>query len=348
MTKSWSHLAAAGALLLALFLAFAAPAAAQQKLYVAGYGGSFEQTIRKEVMPGFEKKFGVSVEYVAGNSTDTLAKLQAQKGNQQIDVAIVDDGPMYQAIQLGFCGKVTGLPEGDLYPAARFKDDRAVAIGLVATGLMYNTKYFAQKGWAAPTSWNDLKDPKYKQLLVIPPINNTYGLYALMMYARMNGGGEKNIEPGFKVMKQDINPNVLAYEPSPGKMTELFESGQAEIAVWGSGRVQSFANTGFPVDFVYPKEGAVTLLASACPVAKPSASPLASEFIKAMLAPNMQLILLKDYGYGPVNKTVTVPAGLGTMAPLGERAAKLINPDWDTINAQREEWTKRWNREIER
>jgi len=344
MTQSWSTCAAAGALLVAL----AVPAAAQQKLFVAGYGGSFEQTIRKEVIPDFQKKHNVVVEYVAGNSTDTLAKLQAQKGNQQIDVAIVDDGPMYLAIQLGFCGTIAGLPGGDLYPAARFKDDRAVAIGLVATGLMYNTKYFKQKGWAAPTSWNDLKETKYKQLLVIPPINNTYGLYTLMMFARMNGGGEKNIEPGFKVMKQEVNPNVLAYEPSPGKMTELFESGQAQIAVWGSGRVQSFANTGFPVDFVYPKEGAVTLLASACPVAKPNASPLASEFIKDLLVPKMQLILLKDYGYGPVNKTVTVPAGLGTMAPLGERAAKLINPDWDTINAHREEWTKRWNREIER
>ena len=145
-----------------------------------------------------------------------------------------------------------------------------------------------------------------------------------------------------------LKPGSMFFSPSPGKMTELFESGQAEIAVWGSGRVQSFANTGFPVDFVYPKEGAVTLLASACTVAKPKVSPLASEFIKAMLEPPLQLVLLKDYGYGPVNKTVQVPAGLGSMAPLGERAAKLINPDWDTINAQREEWTKRWNREVER
>ena len=143
----------------------------------------------------------------------------------------------------------------------------------------------------------------------MPPINNTYGLYTLMMFARMNGGGEKSIEPGFKVMKDEVNANVLAYEPSPGKMTELFQSGQAVLAVWGSGRVQSFANTGFPVDFVYPKEGAVTLLASACPVEKANASPLASEFIKAMLEPSLQLILLKDYGYGPVNKTVQVPAG---------------------------------------
>ncbi|OYU46989.1 MAG: branched-chain amino acid ABC transporter substrate-binding protein [Rhizobiales bacterium PAR1] len=331
-----------------LVISTAAAQAQTKTFYVAGYGGSFEQTMRQEIIPAFEAKHGVKVEYVAGNSTDTLAKLQAQKGNQQIDVAIVDDGPMYQAIQLGFCGKVEGLSSDALYPQARFKDDKAVAIGLVGTGLMYNTKYFAEKGWPAPTSWDDLKDPKFKKLVVIPPINNTYGLYTLMMFAKMNGGGEKAIDPGFKVMKEAVNPNVLAYEPSPGKMTELFQSGQAVIGVWGTGRVQSFANTGFPVEFVYPKEGAVTLLTTACPIAKTGAGALASDFIKAMLEPKIQLILLKDYGYGPVNKTVVVPKELAGMAPVGERAAKLYNPDWDAINAQREDWTKRWNREVER
>jgi putative spermidine/putrescine transport system substrate-binding protein len=333
----------------ALLALIAAPALAQPKtLTVAGYGGSFEQTLRTEIIPAFEKKHGVKIEYVAGNSTDTLAKLQAQKANQVIDVAIVDDGPMYQAIQLGFCGKIDGLPIADLYESARYKDDKAVGIGLVATGLMYNTKVYKDKGWAAPSSWNDLKDAKTKKAVIIPPINNTYGLYTLLMFASMNGGGEKNIEPGFKVMTTEVNPNVLVYEPSPGKMTELFQSGQGLLAVWGSARVQSFANTGYPVDFVYPKEGAVTLLASACPVAKASVSPLASEFVKAMLEPALQLVLLKEYGYGPVSKKVVVPPELGKMAPVGERAAKLVNPDWDTINAQREDWTKRWNREVER
>ena len=64
--------------------------------------------LRKDVFPAFEQKHGVKIEYVAGNSTDTLAKLQAQKANQVIDVAIVDDGPMYQAIQLGFCAQDRG------------------------------------------------------------------------------------------------------------------------------------------------------------------------------------------------------------------------------------------------
>jgi putative spermidine/putrescine transport system substrate-binding protein len=322
---------------------------AQQKtFYVAGYGGTFEQTMRKEIIPAFEKKHGVRIEYVAGNSTDTLAKLQAQKANQQIDVAIVDDGPMYQAINLGFCAPIQGLPGADIHDSARFKDNKAVGIGLVGTGIMYNTKYFQDKGWAPPTSWNDLKDPKYRKLLVVPPINNTYGLHTLVIFARMNGGGERSIEPGFKVMKEQVNPNVLAYEPSPGKMTELFQSGQAVIAVWGTGRVSSFANTGFPVDFVYPKEGALTLLAAACPVAKPNASALAHEFVKAMIAPEFQAVLAQEYGYGPVNRKAKVDTQALRMAPVGDRAARLLNVDWDVINEKRDEWTKRWNREVER
>ena len=50
MAGSIRILALAGA----IALAGAAAAQAQDKtLYVAGYGGSFEQTIRKEIMPPF-------------------------------------------------------------------------------------------------------------------------------------------------------------------------------------------------------------------------------------------------------------------------------------------------------
>jgi putative spermidine/putrescine transport system substrate-binding protein len=335
--------------LAAALLMLAVPALAQQKtLTVAGYGGSFEQELRKDVFPAFEAQHGIKVEYVAGNSTDTLAKLQAQKGNQVIDVAIVDDGPMYQAIQLGFCAPIETLDKSELYPAAQFKGDKAVAIGLTGTGFMINTKTFKEKGWPAPSSWNDLKDPKFKKLLVIPPINNTYGLYALMMYARLNGGGENNIDPGFKVMKDEINPNVLVYEPSPGKMTELFQSGQGQVAVWGTGRVQALANTGFPVDFIYPKEGAPILLASACPVAKATINPLAHAFIKTLISAGVQTAFAKETGNGPVNIKVDVNIPELRMAPVGERAKLVLQPDWDAINAHREEWTKRWNREVER
>ena len=113
-----------------------ATAQAQQKLVVAGYGGSFEDIMRKDIFPPFAKQHGVELDYVAGNSTNTVARLQAQKSNQQIDVAIIDDGPMYQAIALGFCAPIQGLPADDIYGTARYKDDKGVAIGIVATGIM--------------------------------------------------------------------------------------------------------------------------------------------------------------------------------------------------------------------
>nr|WP_233235747.1 ABC transporter substrate-binding protein [Bordetella sp. LUAb4] len=330
--------------------AMASPAHAEDRLVIAGYGGSFEDILRKDLFPVFEKQHNVKIDYVAGNSTNTLARLQAQKSNQEIDVAIIDDGPMYQAIALGFCAPIADLPKDDLYPAARYKDDKAVAIGIVATGIMYNKKVFAEKKWAAPTSWDDLKDPKYKGVLVIPPLNNTYGLHALVQYARANGGGERKIDPGFKVFKDQVGPNVLVYEPSPGKMTELFSSGQALIAVWGSGRAKSFADTGFPVGFAYPREGAYALLSSVCPIAKPKTNPLAQAFVTYMMTPEVQTKLGDAYGYGPVNKKATYKEdpNAPVQLPAGKVAQDLIVVDWDTVNQNRDDWNKRWTREIER
>jgi putative spermidine/putrescine transport system substrate-binding protein len=326
-------------------------AQAQQKtLYVAAYGGSFEQTMRKEIIPGFEKQYGVKVEYVAGNSTDNLAKLQAQKGNQQIDLVILDDGPMYQAVALGFCADLAKAPVyDDLYDLAKIPSNKAVNFGAVGTGIVYNKKVFDENGWPAPSSWKDIEDAKYKKKLVVPPINNSYGLHALVMMARLNGGGEKNIEPGFKEFSDKINPNVLAYEPSPGKMTELFQSGQANIAVWGSGRVKALADTGFPAAFVYPKEGGVVLASAACQVAGSKQAAEAQQFIQYMLMPTAQMALAVDAGFGPMNRTVELKPEQQKGLPYGpEQMSKLLVVDWDTINANREVWNKRWTREVER
>jgi putative spermidine/putrescine transport system substrate-binding protein len=322
------------------------PVAAQETFVVAGSGGSTEKTIREKILPAFEKAHNVKVTYVAGNSTDTLAKLQAQKDNQVIDVAMIDDGPMMRAVSLGFCAPMQGLEGLKLHEVAKLPGGKASGYGMIATGLMYNTEVFKKNGWAAPTSWNDLKDPKYKGKVVMPPLNNGYGLLTVVMLARMNGGGEKNIDPGFKVMKEAVGANILAYEPSPAKHAELFQTGQAIFGVWGSSRVQALADTGAPVDFVYPKEGAPVVMVAICPVAKKSVSPKAHAFVKMMLEPAAQEIMAEHAGFAPVN-TLAKLTKVGMM-PVGDAARMLIAADWDTINPVRDDWNKRWVREIER
>src|SRR5260221_10402229 len=172
---------------LVLVASFGGAGEAQEKtLYVAAYGGSFEQTLRKEVFPPFEQKYGAKVEYVAGNSTDNLARLQAQKGNQQIDVAILDDGPMYQAVALGFCAPLAKAPVYDtLYDLAKVPSGKAVMIGMNRTSIIYNHKKFDENKWSPAATWNYLKDAKFKTKLVMPPLHNTYGLHALVAFAKL-------------------------------------------------------------------------------------------------------------------------------------------------------------------
>ena len=56
----------------------AGTASAQDRLVVAAYGGSYEKIMRDNVIPEFEKANNVKVDYLAGNSSDSLARLQAR------------------------------------------------------------------------------------------------------------------------------------------------------------------------------------------------------------------------------------------------------------------------------
>lgn len=332
-------------------LAAAVPAVsyAADTLYVGGYGGSFQDAFQRTIIPGFEAETGAKVVYVPGNSTDTLAKLLARRGHEDLSVAMIDDGPMYQATQQGVCAPVAN--EGavkEIYPLAKMPSGKAIGIGFIATGLGYNTAVFAKHGWKAPTSWMDLTDPKFKGHIVIPPITNGYGLLTLLMMAKINGGSEQNIDPGFKVMESKVAPNVLAWEGSPGNMAQLMQTGEAALVVWGNGRVQDVADQGAPVKFIYPKEGAPVIMSAGCVVAGGPHQALAQKFLEYLVSPKVQAVLAEKAGFGPVNPGTKLPADVQKRVVYGpEQVKALVQPDYTIINKNRAEWTKRWNREVE-
>lgn len=325
-------------------------AQAAETIYLGGAGGSIEQLFKDKLIPAFEAKSGAKVVYVPGNSTDILAKLQAQKGKQEISVAMIDDGPMYQAVGQGLCAKIEDGPSiKELYPNARMIGGKSVGMAFIATGLAYNKEVFAKNGWKAPTSWMDLADPKYKQKVVIPPITNGYGLLTLVMMSRLNGGSEEKMEPGFDVMIKKVAPNVLAWEPSPGKMAQMLQTGEAALVVWGNGRVQSVVDQGAPVEFVYPKEGAVALMTAACVVEGAPQAKLAQQLLQYIVSAEVQTQLAVTQGFGPVNKNAKLTPDVIKKVVYGpDKVNALISPNYEIINAKRAEWTNRWNRAVER
>ncbi len=335
--------------LISTALLSASAQAEEKTLYMGAYGGSTEKLLMETVLPPWEKANNVKVVYVPGNSTKTLAKLQAQKGNQELDVVFLDDGPMYQAIALGFCDTIGNATIfDDVYDIAKMNTEKAVGVGFVATGLAYDKEAFEKNGWDAPTSWADLGDPKYKGKVVVPPVTNTYGLHALVMTARMNGGGENNIDPGFDVFIDKVAPNVLDFVASSGKLSELFQNKEVVLASWGSGRLKSLSDTGFPGGFVYPKEGSVALMVATCPVVESDVPELSQSLIQYLLTPEIQQQLAETKAWGPTNMKTVLSKELGDALPYGpEKIAAMNAVDWDVINPARGDWTKRWTREVE-
>ena len=327
------------------------PAAqAQERLAVAAYGGSYEAIMREVVIPPFEKANGVVVDYVAGNSSDNIARLQAQRGRQEIGVVVLDDGPMVQAASLGLCQPFRDdATKAAMYPVAVLADGRAIGTGFGYTGIAYNTKVFADRKLPVPTSWADLARPEFKQRLSVPGIDNTYGVHTLVMQARLHGGGEAAIDAGFKAMRERVNPNVLAYESSPGKMSELFQSGEIWLSVWGSSRVAAMEKAGFPLAIVRPKEGALVLMTAGCVIEGAPKPDLAQKFLSFILSPAIQAAFAQKYGSGPTNRTTQLDPATAASVIFGEEQVReLIALDWSVINANRTEWTRRWQREVER
>lgn len=333
-------------------LAAAGTAGAQTKtLYIGMNGGTMEKAYTQYVFPAFEKLYGAKVVVVPGTSSDILAKAQANKDRPQMHVMFLDDGIMVRAIGMGLCQKQRPNPSlSEIYPAARFKDDMASGVSLGMTGLAYNAKMFKEKGWAAPTSWMDLADPKYKGKVVFQSMSSSsFGLHGFLMFNRIQGGNDKNVEPGFKAWPTSIGPNVLEYIPSSAKLSEMVQTGEAAIFPLTPTAVAALKTKGIPVEYAPPKEGAVVLMVGQCVIANNSEPELSQKLAEFLLSPLAQANVLQYGAQIPTNpKAPAVGDGVQQVADINKWMKTAVTIDWDSINANRPAWNARWNKTIEK
>lgn len=333
-------------------MAFSGGAAAQAKtLYIGMNGGTMEKAYSQYVFPAFEKLYGAKVVVVPGTSSDILAKAQANKDKPQMHVMFLDDGIMVRAIGMNLCEKQRpSQAMNDIYPAARFKGDMATGVSLGMTGLAYNTKMFKDKGWAAPTSWMDLADPKFKGKVVFQSMSSSsFGLHGFLMFNRIQGGNDTNVEPGFKAWPTSIGPNVLEYIPSSAKLSEMVQTNEAAIFPLTPTAVAALKTKGIPVEYAQPKEGSVVLMVGQCVIANNSEPELAQKLTEFLLSPLAQANVLQYGAQIPTNpKAPAVGEGAQQVADINKWMKNAVTLDWESVNANRPAWNARWNKTIER
>ncbi|PUA17119.1 ABC transporter substrate-binding protein [Glaciimonas sp. PCH181] len=346
----FKHLFLVASLLSALGVATTA-SAQTRTLYVGMNGGSLEKNYTSYIFPEFEKANNVKIVVVAGTSSDIIAKMQAQKDKPQMHVVFLDDGVMYRAIGMGLCQKLNETPVfKEIYPYARMANDQAVGIELGIVGIGYNKKLFDQKGWAAPTSWMDFADPKYKGKVVFQSIStSTFGLHSFLMLNRQFGGTDKNVDPGFQKWATTVGPNVLEYVSSSAKISEMVQTGEAAIFPLTSTAIANLKVKGIPAEFATPKEGGVLLMTGACALKNNSEQDLSQKLIEYLLGVSSQTKAMEYVNTIPINKNVKVPDAVQAKLGKVDQLMKHINTvDWDVINEKRNDWNNRWNRSVER
>ena len=317
-----------------------------KRLVFATFTGSWEEAHRAVLVPAFKKSTNnADIILDPMLSVDQIAKVNAAKNNPPIDVMLHDPGPALTAIG-------QGLVEN--YPVAESKnykdliveaqEETGPAIFFQVVGLTYNPEKIKKP----PTSWKDLWSPEYKGRAGITNLNSTLGTGFLVEIAKMFGGSESNIEPGFKALN-DLRPNLAAVAANPGALATLFQQGQVDISPGNFNAIQILKARGVPVEFVVPQEGAIAFKTTIHIVKNTKNKDLAVALIEASMSPDVQTRLMQSpYLIVPTNSKVPMQGEISKVLvkDQAELKKKFVFQDWKKINEQRAQWIERFNREI--
>lgn len=335
-----------GLLLLASFMG--SPAAAEDvTLRITTNGGDFERFENQYLTQRFTAETGIKVVWVEANPPDELQKLIASRGRPvPFDIAHLDDKTQPEAIAAGTVAKldpaiVTNLSR--LYDAAKQPDGYGPATLFWSWGLIYNEKAFRENGISAPTSWEDLWNPKLAGKVAIADIAGPGGVDFVLKAAQLAGGSETNLVPG---LQKIAKLKVQSYFSSSNDIRTKLLSGDVWVAPWNNGRSWNLIDSGFPGKFIYPKEGGFLHTTTIDVVAGTKYPREAQLYINYTLDPLFQLATLY-FPYGPVNKSLDQVLNdypdLAKKVPTSN-LSQLSSPNWNVVIANYATLVDQWNR----
>jgi len=312
------------------------------------WAGSNQNVVPEAVVRQYEKDHpNVKINIVESNNTVTYPKMIAAKKTTP-DQNYVDFG-FFNASTFAQ-GDVDGMWEplnlskipNSRHVLPEYIPSNHSGLGYQNTimGLAYNTKDVP----APPTSWTELWSSKN----VGKVTTFDYQWEALVVAARLNGGSEKDIQPGFDIWSKHAK-NFTALVSSNDQLQNLLVTGDAWYAPWFQSITAGWTAAGAPLGYVTPKEGAIAFPAYLCTVTNltPDQRFVAYDVINQLLEP-------ENAGrYGEL--TSSIP--LTDNAKLSD--AQKSNPDlqlsvarnamqfdWATIAKNNTAWTAEWNSEV--
>jgi putative spermidine/putrescine transport system substrate-binding protein len=319
-------------------------------------GPHLREDVLAYIAPKLKQTMNVDIVAEEMGSAQMLQRVTAQGANPRVtlmemDTAVAADTCANQkicaAIDLAKIPNAANLADWGI---SRDERGQVYAINVEATaiGLIYNEQEFAKRSLKPPTSWTDLARADLKGHVTITSPASTWGLMELVMFARLKGGGESNIDPGF-AMVAALQPNLLQVHTWSSEAANLFQLGGAWIGASGATLAASLRAKGVPVRWVAPAEGAPLSSAGLEIVANSPCQDVAHAFISAFTSAEFGVIRMKNAGALSPAKGVWQEASPELQANMDVQPAdfgRYVTLDWTVINKQRAAWVSRWQRDM--
>jgi putative spermidine/putrescine transport system substrate-binding protein len=313
---------------------------AQAKEIVVGGAASHKPWMDSEVIPAFEKKYGAKVIFEGTRSAINLQKMETNKTLPTLSVVMMDDPFLITAMEQGLIDKI------DAKGIANISKIRGTAVhfdGMWANylqpwaGIAFNS----DKVPNGVSSWAALWDPQFKGKVAIPSLQNTDGIFTLLMAAHLATGkavseSYKDLDAAFKKLAE-LKSNLLTVYTNLPQTSNLLEQGEAHLMESFSSFVLLRKQQNTPIDLAAPKEGIFPMPSGIALVRGGPNRELAESFINEMLGAEFQSKIAPRTFSLPTHPDATVPPGMPHNA--------TIHPvDWSWVEKKRAELISRWDK----
>ena len=322
------------------FCCFAAAIAQAQNepLVLMTWGGVWQKTFDK-VAADYQAKTGQVVKVVAQASADAgLARLIAQKAKPEVDLWTPNMVNYGRGLPAGVLAPLNtaGIPNArDVPETLRFS--HGITAWVSQRGIFYRKDLVP----FVPTRWQDLWDPRMKGKMAGPAATFDPGYFPLMA-AVINGGNERNLDPGFAQLRP-LRENFVAFYTNNVQSIRMLEAGEVSLIAWGVlPNVISHLGPGSNYAFVIPKPAFV----AETPIAVVAGTPRmkqALDFINYALSPDVQTVLATAFGSAPANSKAKPPEILQQILP---ELGNVYKVDYDYLSGIMDRVIDRYDREI--
>lgn len=291
-----------------------------------------------KVFAEFTKDTGIKVNFLRFSAGEALARLTAEKGNPQVDVMLGGPADTYAASAKDQIFAVYRPQGSDAIPAAlRDPDSRWTGVGIIPLCFLTNTKFLEKNKMQAPTSWDDLLDPRYKNNLQMADAR-TSGTATERIYSLVKVKGE---DEAFAYQKK-LNGNIQMYTKSGAGGAMPIATGQCASGIFYIVDALDIKQQGYPVEITYPKDGVSYGIEAVGVVNGAKNLEAAKKFVDWATSKKFaDFIVANKINYVPTRTDVKTD---NPLLDLGKINMKDADVAWK--GAKRKEYTNRWINEV--